>query len=272
MDELAGKVALITGSAGGIGLGIARAFASKGMRIVLSDVDEDELATAADGMASGGSDVMCVALDVTNREDWARAAEAITAQMGPVQVLVNNAGISSSGLNFRDIEPPVWDQVVSTNLTGAYNGIREFLDGMLALGSGHIVNTSSVAGLIPGPTLSAYAATKSALIALSESLRSELIDTGIGVSVLCAGPVRTRLWRTSRIARGLPDVDVPPEGLSGQSGRAEMLPDEVGRRVLRAVMDNDLYVITHPEHRPILEERHERMMRSFDKCSDFPKS
>lgn len=267
MDELPGKVALITGSAGGIGLGIARAFANAGMKIVLSDIDERELATAAAEMASGGSEVMCVALDVTSREDWARAAEVITARMGPTQVLVNNAGISTSGLYLRDIEPSVWDRVISTNLTGTYNGVRQFLEGMLALGSGHIVNTSSAAGLIPGPALGPYAATKSALITLSEILRSELVGSGIGVSVLCAGPVRTRLWRTSRAARGLPDIDVPPEGLSGQSGRAEMLPDEVGHRVLRAVLDNELYVITHPEYRPILEERHQRLMRSFERAA-----
>jgi NAD(P)-dependent dehydrogenase (short-subunit alcohol dehydrogenase family) len=269
MDALPGKVAFITGSAGGIGLGIARACAGAGMKVVLSDIDERTLERSAADLKKVGAEVMAVPLDVTNRDDWARAARDVPAAMGPVQFLVNNAGVSTNGMAFDEISPQLWDRVVAINLTGVFNGMHYFLDGMVAAGGGHIVNTSSIGGLLGVPRLSPYCATKFAVVGLSESLRAELAEYGIGVSVLCPAGVRSRLWRTSRAVRGLPDTDVPPDDISGQSASAQMLPDEVGLRVLDAVIADEPYILTHPEMRPGVAARHERLMRGFDRAAVF---
>jgi short-subunit dehydrogenase len=150
-----------------------------------------------------------------------------------------------------------------------YNGVHFFLGAMRDAGDGHIVNTSSVGGLLGIPQLVPYCATKFAIAGLSEALRAELAGTGVGVSVLCPGSVRTRLWRTSRAVRGLPDVDVPPADISGQSARVGMDADEVGRRVLDAVAANEFYIITHPAVRGAIVERHEHLLRGFDRAEAF---
>ena len=271
VKELSGKVAFVTGSAGGIGLGIARAFAEAGMKIVLSDIDGPALEQSAAELAKETSaEVIAVPLDVTDRGGWARVAREVPAALGPVQLLVNNAGVSTLGMRFDEIGPELWDRVISINLTGVYNGVHYFLDGMRAAGGGHIVNTSSMGGLIGFPTLSPYSASKFAVVGLSEALSGELAESGIGVSVLTPGRVRSRLWRTSRAVRGLPDTDIPPSDASGQSaGPGGMDPDEVGRRVVDAVVANELYIITHPEMREFITQRHQRVMHGFDRAEAF---
>ncbi|WP_328745088.1 SDR family oxidoreductase [Streptomyces sp. NBC_00285] len=272
MDELSGKIAFITGSAGGIGLGIARACAQAGMRIVLSDIDEGELADSAAQLTDAGADVLAVPLDVTDREGWARAAGRVSEEMGPVQLLVNNAGASTFGMRFEEIGPAVWDRMIGINLTGVYNGVHTFLDAMRAAGGGHIVTTSSMGGLVGMAALAPYCATKFAVVGLSEVLRAELAEEQIGVSVLCPGGVRSRLWRTSRPVRGLPDSDTPPSDVSGQSANpAGMDPFEVGLRVLEAVVADEPYILTHPEFRDAVTERHERLLHGFDRAEAFTK-
>ena len=137
-------------------------------------------------------------------------------------------------------------------------------------GGGHIVNTSSMGGLIGSPALAPYSAAKFGVVGLSESLRAELAEWGIGVSVLCPGGVRSRLWRTSRPVRGLPDADIPPLDVSGQSARPEAMdPYEVGRRVLDAVVADEFYIITHPEFRAAIEGHNEALLHGFDRAKEF---
>ena len=269
MDELFGKVAFITGAAGGIGLGIARACADAGMKVVVADIDEATLEHAAAELRGTGAEVLAFPLDTTDREGWARAVREVPEAMGPVQLLVNNAGVSTLGTPVTEIDPEMWDRVIAINLTGAYNGVHYFLGGMHDAGGGHIVNTSSMAGLLPMPLLLPYCSTKAALVGFSEALRYELKPSGIGVSVLCPGQVRSRLWRTSRAVRGLPDIDVPPTDGTAGSANADMGPDEVGRRVLEAVLANDLYVMTHTDAREALTKRHQRLLRAFDRAEAF---
>jgi len=266
IGELQGKAAFITGSAGGIGLGMARAFAEAGMTIAMADVDEDALEKAASDLADSGAQVLAVPLDVTDRAGWTAAAGKITAALGPVRLLCNNAGISTLGVKFGQITPELWTKVVDINLTGAYNGIQCFLEPMVAAGGGHIVNTASMGGLFGSiPDLTAYTATKFALVGLSESLRAEVAADGVGVSVVCPGGVRSRLWRTSLRARGVTDTDVVPSGAGGQSASPDgMDPYEVGLRTVDAVRNNELYVITHPEFRAAIVHRHNQLMAACD--------
>jgi NAD(P)-dependent dehydrogenase (short-subunit alcohol dehydrogenase family) len=240
------------------------------MKVAISDIDEPELEQAAAELRTAGSAVMPVRLDVTDRDDWARAAEQVPAAMGPVQLLVNNAGVSTYGIPFDDIGPALWDRVLSINLTGVYNGVHYFLGAMRAAGGGHIVNTSSAGGLLGIPRLAPYCAAKFAIVGLSESLRAELAGTGVGVSVLCPGSVRSRIRLTSRAIDGLRDTEIPPADVAGEPGVPGMEPDEVGRRVLAAVAADELYIITHPEMRGAVAARHERLMRGFDHADAFP--
>jgi NAD(P)-dependent dehydrogenase (short-subunit alcohol dehydrogenase family) len=275
VEELAGRVAFVTGSAGGIGLGIARACARAGMRVVLADIDDAALARAASELGSGDADVMAVALDVTDRDGWRGAADRVHAAMGPVQLLVNNAGVAVStlGLRIGETSPELWDRVIGINITGVYNGVQSFLEGMQAAGEGHIVNTSSMAGVVGGyPMLVTYCAAKFGVVGFSEALRAELAGSGVGVSVLCPGPVRTGLWRSSRVALGLPVPDELPEHLSrlSTSTRSDaMAPDEVGRRVLRAVVDDELYIFTHPSQQGRVTDRYEQQLRGFAHAAAF---
>jgi NAD(P)-dependent dehydrogenase (short-subunit alcohol dehydrogenase family) len=271
MDQLSGKVAFITGSAGGIGLGIARACAEAGMKIALADVDEQLLEQTARELSADGAEVIPVPLDVTDRDGWHRAASDVPAQLGPVQLLVNNAGVSTFGMSFGDVEPELWDRVIAINLTGVYNGLYHFLPGMKAVGDGHVVNTSSAAGLGGVPKNAPYSATKFAVMGLSESLRAELSGSGVGVSILCPGSVRTRLWRTSRAARGLPDIDVPPPELlvGGSADPNGMDPYEVGLRVVDAVVSDHPYIMTHPELRAFAAGRNDVLIQGFDRAAEF---
>jgi NAD(P)-dependent dehydrogenase (short-subunit alcohol dehydrogenase family) len=259
----------VTGSAGGIGLGIARACADAGMKIALSDIDVTTLEESAAELRGSGVDVLACSLDVADRESWAGCAAEVEGALGPVHLLVNNAGVSTLGVRFDDITPEMWDRVISINLTGAFNGVHCFLNGMRAAGSGHIVNIASMGGLTGAPSLAPYVASKFGLVGLSEALQCDLVDSGIGVTVVCPGQVRSRLWRTSRAVKGLPDTDTPPKDFTGGSARAEMGADEVGERVLDAVVDGEFYVMTHPEFRGVLNDRHERLQRGFDVAESF---
>lgn len=240
------------------------------MKVVLSDIDARALERSAAGMKDSGAEVMALELDVTDREGWVRAVHEVPAKMGPVQLLVNNAGVSTLGMGFDEIGPELWDRVIAINLTGVYNGVHYFLDGMRAAGGGHIVNTSSMGGLVGFPGLAPYSSTKAAVIGLSEALRAELAPSGIGVSVLCPGSVRSQLWRTSRAVRGLPDIDTPPADLrTGSLDPDGMDPYEVGRRVLDGVVADDPYIMTHPEFRDTLAECYERRLDAFDRAKMF---
>jgi NAD(P)-dependent dehydrogenase (short-subunit alcohol dehydrogenase family) len=271
INDLRGAVVFITGGASGIGLGMARAFAEAGAKIALADIDAEALEQATERLRASGATVLAVELDVTDRPGWATAAEEVESTLGAVRVLCNNAGVSTLGVKFEDVTPQFWDKVIDINLNGVFNGLHCFVKSMRAAGGGHIVNTSSMGGLLGGvPTLTPYAATKFAIIGLSEGLRAELAADGIGVSVVCPGGVRSRLWLTSRRLRGVPDADPPPSGVSGQSAQpGGMDPYQVGLLVVDAVRNDDLYVLTHPEFRAAVVDRHEHLLAAFDRSGAY---
>ncbi|HUN74214.1 MAG TPA: SDR family NAD(P)-dependent oxidoreductase [Steroidobacteraceae bacterium] len=263
MEELRGRVAFITGGASGIGLGIARALIAEGMRVAVADLRRDALRGAVQTLAAEGSQALAVELDVRDRAAWIRASEQVSRELGPVQVLCSNAGVNFVGPTHRATAED-WEFCLSVNLGGAINAVQTFVPRMIEHAAGaHIVITSSVSGLFTSGGAGCYVTSKFALVGLAESLRADLAGEGIGVSVLCPGPVQSELFESTIavrpaslaatgsipvIAPGVRREDTPifataPNGL------------EIGRRVVLGIRRNDLYILTHPEIRPVLEAR-----------------
>ena len=202
MDTLVGRTAVVTGAASGIGLSLSRRLAEEGMRVVMSDVDADRL-EAAPRRVGPPADVLAVAADVragrTSRRSPALAAE----RFGPVHLLCNNAGVQLTGATW-EFELREWEWLLGVNLWGVIHGIKAFVPGMIEHGGpAHVVNTSSVGGLVVFPGMAGYAAAKSAVVAISESLLFDLRTHGlpVGVSVLCPGPTMSELRENSTALR-----------------------------------------------------------------------
>ena len=259
MDELSGRVAVVTGGASGIGLGLAQALLAAGMKVAIADINQPALAEAA---ASLGANAMPVVLDITSATAWHAALDAVEAKLGPIALLCNNAGLGQGRradggpVLMAEMPEEVWKLVIDTNLHGTYLGIRAAVPRMIAAGrGGHVVNTASMAGLIAPAGLTAYAASKYAVVGLSEALRAELAPQGIGVSVLCPGAVSTNFYVTSAQRREAVMGDAPAFAPGRTDSAPRMDPRSVGEHVVRGIRANHLYIFTHPEYRPLVEAR-----------------
>ena len=265
MREVEGRTAFVTGGASGIGLGMATAFAAAGMNVVIADLRRDHIETALERLA--GEPVHAIELDVTDREGFARAADEAERVFGNVHVLCNNAGVGILGpaalARYAD-----WDWGLGVLLGGAVNGIQTFLPRLLAHGEGgHIVNTSSMAGVLPVPNSVIYTTAKAALIGMSEVLRSELAAEGIGVSAFCPGPVQTNIGEVGK-TRPERYADSGYAEFERQLAEREtsplwMDPLECGERVLAGIRRDDLYIFTHREFREGADERFRAILASF---------
>jgi NAD(P)-dependent dehydrogenase (short-subunit alcohol dehydrogenase family) len=260
MQDLEGKVAVVTGGASGIGLGLARRFAGERMRVVLADVERTALheATAELADAFGADNVMGVPTDVRDDEAVDALAAAAFERFGTVHVLCNNAGVGVGGLTWT-VPPDRWRWAVDVNLLGVARGIRAFVPRMIEQGEGHVVNTASAAGILTGPAMAPYYATKHAVVALSESLHFDLQLTGadVGVSVLCPEWVRTNIADSERNrpsdvapvdAGPVPGVDVDPEMIRALiQGLIDggMDPGDVAAQVVDAMRNGRFWVLTH---------------------------
>jgi NAD(P)-dependent dehydrogenase (short-subunit alcohol dehydrogenase family) len=268
MRNFAGKSAFITGGASGIGLGIAKALLVEGMQVMVGDVSEANIADARRQLAAAGEDVDFVQVDVTDRASVAAAAQATLAAFGEVHVLCNNAGIAGGGAvadpGFAD-----WDRAMAVNLGGAVNVVKTFVPIIRAQRSGgHVVNTSSIAGIIALPDeAGAYSTAKFAVRGMSESLRLSLAPEGIGVSVLCPGLTDTRILHAPERVDG--DGDAKPMAAEGDPDamfntmEGAMDPIEVGRAVVRAIRDNLAYVLTHAEFRDEVQLLFDEVVAAF---------
>ncbi len=269
MEKLAGRVAVITGGASGIGLGIARAAAAAGMSLALLDVEEAALDKAKRALAAEGAATFAVRADVSDPASLAAAAEHVVARFGRIDVICNNAGVLTHGA-LADSTGRDWEWLVGVNLLGVVHGIRVFVPHIRAHGQGgHVVNTASIAGLSALPGLGIYTATKHAVVALSEVLREELAPEGIGVSVLCPGGVKTRIHEAGRnrpAVLGGPDAD-PGAAATEAVVETGMDPRAVGERVVRAIRANELYVLTHPEFRAAFAARAEAILAAYDRAA-----
>lgn len=267
MQDLTGKVAFVTGGASGIGLGIAQALIGAGMKVVLADLREDHLATALEGLK--GQAVHGIRLDVTDRTAMAAAAQETCRVFGKVHVLVNNAGVGIEG-PFKDIQYSDWDFGLGVNLGGVINGLQTFLPLIRSHGEGgHVVNTASLAAFTPMPaTMVVYAASKAAVVALSEAIRTDLAPSGIGVTVLCPGPVKSRIHevalnRPERFATSAAFEEAARKLGKRPVSDLWMEPAEVGTLVLEAIRQDQLYVITHGEWRPFVQARFEAVLAAM---------
>jgi len=268
MRDLAGKVAFITGGASGMGLGMARAFANEGMKLMLADVNEARLGEAEQEFKDKGIDVATIVCDVTKLEQVNAAADATVERFGKVHVLCNNAGINVGG-TYEELSQQDWDWVIAVNQLGVQYGISAFLPKIKAHGEGgHIVTTSSMAGMVnAGPGWAPYNASKFAVVVMNEVLYSELKETNIGVSVLCPGAVATNIIEAA---------DSRPSDLGSSGDKpviagdvAELLehgldPDVVGKLVLEGIQEEQFYLFTDPRMVKAVERRFERIQRGFD--------
>ncbi len=260
MQDFEGKVAVVTGGASGIGLALARRFAREGMRVVVADVERAALdeATAALADASGAGNVLGVPTDVRDDDAVDALAVATFERFGTAHVLCNNAGVGVGGLTWT-VPPDRWRWAVDVNLLGVARGIRAFVPRMIEQGEGHVVNTASAAGILTGPAMAPYFATKHAVVALSESLHFDLELTGasVGVSVLCPEWVRTNIADTERnrpsdvapVESGpVPGVDVDPEMMRALIQgliAGGMDPDDVAAQVVDAIRSGRFWILTH---------------------------
>jgi NAD(P)-dependent dehydrogenase (short-subunit alcohol dehydrogenase family) len=266
MELSADRTALITGGASGIGLGIARALAARGVRLVLTDVNAEALAIAAQALSDTGAEVLPLTLDVRDEAAWTTAAEAAWAWSGGVQILCNAAGVVFVGAA-ADEPVKIWRLTQAVNLDGPYLGVHTLLPRMLASGDeGRIVNIASLAALWGEGKLASYSASKFGLLGLSEALQLELSRTRIGVTVVFPGPTRTNLGASGRrlaASEGLMEA-----GPQGQGGGRGMDPDALGRRVVKSIERDEVYVITHPGWRPLLDVRFDALRKAFAESAD----
>ena len=268
MKDLNGKVAFITGGANGIGLGIARNLLKHGCKVAIADIREDSIATALESLNS--EDAKGYKLDVASREEYAAVADQVEAELGPVSLLFNNAGINL----FQTIEESTyddWDWVMGVNLHGVINGVQTFVPRMVERkAGGHVVNTASMASFLASGTPGIYNTTKFAVRGLSESLWYSLAPHDIGVSVLCPGLVDSYIYASDDV-RPAELGDTSEAALNrpftteqlAESHKAGMHPDEVGEKVVKAILENRHYIFSHPEFKEEVQEVFDGIMTEF---------
>ncbi len=247
--DFKGKAVVVTGAASGIGREIALAFARRGARLAVADIDATRLQGTGEELEGMGAEVHVHVVDVADAEKVESFCDAVYREMGRVDVLCNNAGIGMGG-RFEDITLEDWEWIVGVNLWGVIHGCHYFYPRMIAQGGGgHIVNTASGAGLAPLPLMTAYCCTKYAVVGLSETLRAEAALHGIGVSAICPGIVDTPITRTAKLCSGT-DRSTPQElqdKIVRIYARRGYTPDRVAAAVVRAVEKNRGVVPVCPE-------------------------
>jgi len=264
MNELNGRVAVVTGAASGIGLGMARAFAAEGMRVVLADVDVEGIEAARAELTTGGAEAIAVPTDVSDPVAVDALRDAAVAAFGAAHVVCNNAGVGVGGPIWQ-VPLEAWHWVFGVNFWGVVHGMRSFVPLLLEQGEGHVVNTASAAGLTASPFLGPYAATKHAVVSVSETLAIELAGTPVGVSVICPLWVRTRIHESDRNAP--PGVaEIIADDPNSLANAREMLagfinsglaPEVVAAKVVEVVKDGGFWVFPHQELREAVRQRGE---------------
>ena len=268
MKDLAGRVAVVTGGGSGIGRGMVLAFAEAGMKVVISDIDIEAASGVCDEVQKLGSESLALRVDVARRDDVQALADRVWQDLGGAHLLCNNAGVTTFGFMCDSISDADWRWVLSVNLEGVINGLQAFLPRMRELeGEKHVVNTASSAGVGPAPMVAPYAASKHALVGISETLRIEGAQHGISCSVLCPSVVKTRIIESERNRHaefGGPKQGASIEGIAKHTATTGLDPLWVGRMVRQAVIEDMPFIFTHADTQAAVDARYRAMLESFE--------
>jgi NAD(P)-dependent dehydrogenase (short-subunit alcohol dehydrogenase family) len=260
VEDLEGRVAVITGGASGIGRALAARFVADGMRVVLGDVEPAPLAETVAVLEADGASAVGVEVDVSVAADVEALRDRALSEYGAVHVVCNNAGVGGGGIVGAPLE--LWEWTIGVNLMGVVHGVQAFLPLLLEQDEGHIVNTASLAGLGGVAGLGVYCTTKFAVVGLSESLHHDLVVRGskVGVSVLCPGFVRTRIGDSHRNAPAslrewadAPDSEATAELAKALTG-AGIAPELVADAVRDAIVARRFFIVPH-EHAAVATTR-----------------
>lgn len=284
MKDVEGKVAFITGGASGLGLSMARAFTSAGMKVAIADIEQDALDAALKEFAGSNADVIGIRLDVTDRDAMEAAALHAEKELGNIHIVCNNAGVAVGG-SITEMSYADWDWVMRVNVDGVINGMQTFLPRLQAHGEGgHIVNTASMAGHMPVPGLSVYNTGKFAVVGMSEAVRLDLAETDVSISVLCPGVVSTNIFDSGRnrpeqlqaetdTASRLLNVDKSEFGTNKEAIEAifsgALDPAVIGEMVLHAIQNDEFYIFSHPELGEAVETRACEIKDSMARWADY---
>jgi NAD(P)-dependent dehydrogenase (short-subunit alcohol dehydrogenase family) len=268
VDELTGKVGVVTGAASGIGRAMAHRFGSEGMHVVLADIDGDSLDEAVHELTARGVEAVGHVTDVALAGDVEDLAAATLETFGAVHVVCNNAGIGGGGpVAGFDVE--AWRRIIDIDLWGVLHGMRVFLPMLIEQGEGHVVNTASAAGLFSAPFMGPYAVSKHGVVAISEGAFHELsmVAPGVAISVLCPGWVRTNI--VAGMAPGEPDEPVDPMAeVMRETLRTRletgMDPAHVADQVVDAIVHRRFYILTHPDTGAVVRKRMEAIISGDD--------
>jgi NAD(P)-dependent dehydrogenase (short-subunit alcohol dehydrogenase family) len=275
-----GNVAVVTGAASGIGLGLSERLAAEGMRVVMADVEAPALTEAADKLRATGAEILPVVTDVSKAASVDALRDQAFEAFGAVHLLCNNAGVGGPNGPLWLLSQGDWEWILNVNLWGVINGIRSFLPAMLTQDVGHVVNTASIFGAFAG-ALGPYGISKHAVLALSETLyfQLEAIDAPVGVSVLCPGAVRTNFATAERNRPS--DAGPPPQPADGDAERqskeqferlwaAGMDPIDVAALVVEAIRTSRFYILTSTNRNESVRRRGEEIVAGGPPAPPFP--
>jgi NAD(P)-dependent dehydrogenase (short-subunit alcohol dehydrogenase family) len=274
METLAGKGAVVTGGASGIGLETARRLAARGARVVLADVEAEALGRAVDDLRSRGADAWGVRCDVSSLSDVTALADESFRLLDRVHIVFNNAGVALGG-PIASMTHDDWRWVIDVDLWGPIHGVEAFLPRLIEQGDGgHVLFTASFAGLVPNVGLGPYCVAKYGVVALAEVLAREMRQHDIGVSVVCPMRAVTNIGSSERnrgsnyggssVSPTVPDQTAQNDALAGRVIPVETVAD----LTVEAILHNRLYVVTHEESREPIRRRFERIDRSFDQWTN----
>jgi NAD(P)-dependent dehydrogenase (short-subunit alcohol dehydrogenase family) len=278
MTKFTGKTAVISGGAEGIGLSIAKALGEQKMNIVLTDIDATNLQKAAAELETSGVPVLAAVLDVADEAQWQSVSKQAIERFGKIHMVVNNAGVGGGSGPIESQEKQAWQWAIDVNLMGVVYGAKVMLPLIKEHNEGGwIVNVASMAGMGGLPYGGAYNATKAAVVALSESWAEELKSKGIRVSVLCPAFVQTRIYDSERnrpaqykSETATQDGDNNFSKISEQMVKNGIDVSIVGKRVVEALIDGEMYIFTHPNYRPVVQRRYDAIDKAFIKSEKSP--
>jgi NAD(P)-dependent dehydrogenase (short-subunit alcohol dehydrogenase family) len=253
MEDLNDRCSVVTGAASGIGFALSRQFADEGMKVVMADVEEAALDSAASDLTKDGARVLAVTTDVSKQEQVDALAERAASAFGNVHVLCNNAGVTRPMGTAWEQSHDDWQWVIDVNLWGVIHGVRSFIPAMLAhQEEGHVVITSSAGGLLPSAISPVYSASKAAVGSIAESLAEALSEIGakLGVTLLCPGGVQTKIFQASRnrpahlrdAAAVRPEIAARFRQLTDPNRGDLVEPDYIARAVVTAIRANQLFL------------------------------